>query len=54
MVVAFDHEEGDEVFVAVDYSSVAQRADGCTFASLADHPFLDIEDEVFLAADHHQ
>lgn len=33
---------------------MAQHADGCAFASLADHSFLDIEDQVFFATDHHQ
>jgi len=54
VIVAFDYEDGDEIIVAVDYSAVPPHADGRSFASLADHSFLDIEDQVFLAADHHQ
>lgn len=54
VIVAFDYEDGDEVFVAVDYASVTQSGDTRTLASFTDHSFLDIEDHVFLAADHHQ
>ena len=54
MIVALDDEDGDEAIVAVDYSAVAQHADGRSFASLADRAVLDVEDQVLLAADDHQ
>lgn len=44
VIVALYDKDRDEVVVAVDDASIAHHTDGCSFASFADHPVLDIED----------